>query len=160
MKFVIQKYTMLFPYGFGFPPKNPIKKKVSQWKLDKMGQNTPLFIQNWLFFVEKATSRHVFSHFCGPCYTLLKSWGLVDLISEDWKLTYLLKKWSKQKKAALQYHFRTEEVVPVQSGSFRWPLPDFVGVSGLQSWRRNPPFRSSEIMCCRCWYWSSQKFKQ
>ena len=58
--------------------------------------------------MEKATSRHVFTQFCGPCYTLLESSGLVDFISEVQKLTYLTGKWAS---LHLQYHFRIEEVL-------------------------------------------------
>ena len=39
------------------------------------------------FFVQKAPSRHVFSHFCGAAYALLKSSGFVDFISENQQLT-------------------------------------------------------------------------
>ena len=51
MKFDSLKYTKLLPYGFALPATTKSNfKKVNQWKLNKMGQNMALFIQNWLFF--------------------------------------------------------------------------------------------------------------
>ena len=52
MKFVIQKYTMLFPYGFGFPPKNPIKKKVSQWTIGQFNWTKWVKIRHYLFKID------------------------------------------------------------------------------------------------------------
>ena len=58
----------------------PITKSNLE-KLDKMA----------IFIVEKAISRHVFSHICGPCYILLKFSGFVDFMPEVYKLTYWMK---------------------------------------------------------------------
>ena len=46
------------------------------------GSKYAIFYSKLTIFVEKATSRHVFSHFCEPCYTFLESSGYANFISE------------------------------------------------------------------------------